>query len=137
MQVYRHRNARQPRSVSESPVSQGHSVRGPYRGHAPTIKGAEMREYAVCGYNVHLSVYTQVFQVSVGHPVTHVGDTCIDKEACQRMDGQIKCSIVPPERYHPVLPFRANQKLMSSPANLRPNLQSRLMSYNRRRERPD
>jgi hypothetical protein len=113
MLVYRPRTARQPRSVSESPVLQGRSVRGPYRGHAPTLKGAEMREYAVCGYNVHLSVYTQVFQVSVGHPVIHVGDTCIDKESCQRMDGQMKCSIVPPEKlYHPVLPILANQKLM-------------------------
>jgi len=29
------------------------------------------------------------------------------------MDGLIKCSIVPPEKlYHPVLPFRCNNKLM-------------------------
>jgi len=43
----------------------------------------------------------------------HVGDACKDKETCMRMDDLIKCSIVPPERlYHPVLPFRANQKLI-------------------------
>ena len=32
-----------------------------------------------------------------------------------KAEGLIKCTIVPPERlYHPVLPFRANQKLMFS-----------------------
>ena len=43
----------------------------------------------------------------VGHPVVHVGDAC--------KEGLMKCTIVPPERlYHPVLPFRANHKLMFS-----------------------
>ena len=37
------------------------------------------------------------FKFSVGHPVIHVGDACKDKEACLRMDGLIKCSIVLPE----------------------------------------
>ena len=51
----------------------------------------------------------------VGHTVVPVGDACKDKEACLRMEGLIKCTIVPPERlYHPVVPFRANQKLMFS-----------------------
>ena len=51
----------------------------------------------------------------VGHPVVHVGDACKDKEACLGKEGLIKCTFVPPERlYHPVLPFRANQKLMFS-----------------------
>ena len=49
----------------------------------------------------------------VWHPVIHAGDACKDKEACLRKEGLIKCTIVPPETmYHPVLPFRANQKLM-------------------------
>ena len=51
----------------------------------------------------------------VGHPAIHVGEACKDKEACLRKEGLMKCSIVPPERlYNPVLPFRANQKLMFS-----------------------
>ena len=51
----------------------------------------------------------------VGHPVVHVGDACKDNEACLHKEGLIKCTIVPPERlYHPVPPFRANQKLMFS-----------------------
>ena len=61
-----------------------------------------------------MSLYPYIckyFKFPVGHPLIHVGDACKDKEACFRMDGLIKCSIVPPERY-PVLPFRPNQNLM-------------------------
>jgi len=55
----------------------------------------------------------QVLQVPVGHPIIHVGDACKDIETCLRMGGLIKCSIIPPEKlYHPVLPFRCNDKLM-------------------------
>jgi hypothetical protein len=28
------------------------------------------------------------------------------------MEGLIKCSIVPPKKYHPVLPYRSNNKLL-------------------------
>ena len=53
----------------------------------------------------------QVFQV--GHPVIYLRDLCEDMETCFRMDGLIKCTIVPPEKlYQPVLPFRCNKKLM-------------------------
>ena len=53
------------------------------------------------------------FNCPVCHHVIHAGDVYKDKEACLRMDGLIKCSIVPPKRlYHPVLHFRANHKLM-------------------------
>ena len=49
----------------------------------------------------------------MGHPVTHVGDACKHKEACLRMDGLIKCFIVPPQRlYHSVVPFRCSKKLI-------------------------
>ena len=47
-----------------------------------------------------MSLYPYIrkyFKFLVGHPVIHVGDVCKDKEACLRMDGLIKCSIVPPE----------------------------------------
>ena len=51
----------------------------------------------------------------MGHTVIHVEDDCKDKDACLRKEVLIKYSIVPPERlHHPVLPFRANQKLMFS-----------------------
>jgi len=53
----------------------------------------------------------QVFKAPVCRPIIHVGVACKDIEACLRMDGLIKCSIVPPEKlYHPVLRFRCNNK---------------------------
>ena len=55
----------------------------------------------------------QVLQVPLGHPIILVGDACKDIEACLRMDGLMKFSIVQPEKlYHLVLPFRCNKKLM-------------------------
>jgi len=49
----------------------------------------------------------------IGHLVIHVGDACADKEACLKMDGLMKCTIVlPKDLYHHVLPFRHNRKLL-------------------------
>jgi len=56
---------------------------------------------------------SKYFNFPVGLPIIHVGDACNDMKACLRMDGLMKCSIVPSERlYHPVLLFRCNNKLM-------------------------
>ena len=53
------------------------------------------------------------FKFPVGCSIVHVGDSCKDIEACLRMDGVTKCSIVPTEKlYHRILPFRRNNKLM-------------------------
>jgi len=74
------------------------------------------RENETLRYVDVMSLYTYIcmyFKFPVRHPIIHIGDACKDIEACLRMDGLIKCSIVPPERlYHPVLPFRRNKKLM-------------------------
>ena len=74
------------------------------------------RENEAIQYLDVISLYPYIckyFKFPVGHRVIHVGDACKDIEACIRMDGLIKCSIVPPETlYHPVLPFRCNNKLM-------------------------
>jgi len=63
-----------------------------------------------------MSLYPSIckyFKFPVGHPVIHVGDACRDIEACLRLEGLIKCSIVPPDKlYHPVLPYRYLNKLM-------------------------
>jgi len=63
-----------------------------------------------------MSLYPYIckyFKFPVGHSVIHVGDVCKVKEACLRMEGLMKCAIVPPERfYHPFLPYRCNNKLM-------------------------
>ena len=65
-----------------------------------------------------ISLYPYIckyFKFPLGHTIIHVGDTYKNKEAFLRKEGLIKCSFVHPERlYHPVLPFRANQKLMFS-----------------------
>jgi len=36
------------------------------------------------------------FKFPVGHPIIQVGDTCPDIEACLKMEGLMKCKIVPP-----------------------------------------
>jgi hypothetical protein len=67
------------------------------------------------------------FKFPVGHPIIHVGCVSKDIEACLRMDGLIKCSIVPTEKfYHPVLPYKCKNKfnfvcgeLAFSPTQLR------------------
>ena len=63
-----------------------------------------------------ISLYPYVckyFKFPIGHPVIHVGDACLDKDAMLEKEGLIKCRVLPPERlYHPVLPFRCNNKLL-------------------------
>ena len=63
-----------------------------------------------------MSLYPYIckyFKVPIGHTRIQVGDTCKDMEACLRMDWLIMCTIVPPQKlYHPVLPYRCNNKLM-------------------------
>ena len=63
-----------------------------------------------------MSLYPYIckyFKFPIGYSVIHVGVVCADKESCLKMDGLIKCTIVPPKDiYHPVLPFRHNKKLL-------------------------
>jgi len=66
-------------------------------------------EESVQYYDV-MSLYPYIckyFKFPIGHPFIHVGDACADKEACLKMDGIMKCTVVPPkDLYRPVLPFR-------------------------------
>ena len=49
----------------------------------------------------------------VGHPVIHAGDACQDTDAMLQKQGLVKCTVLPPTRlYHPVLPYRWNNKLL-------------------------
>ena len=42
-----------------------------------------------------------------------MGDTGADIEACLKMEGPMKCKIVPPkDLYHPVQPYRCDRKLL-------------------------
>jgi len=77
--------------------------------HYKAPEGETIHYVDVMSLYPYISKY---FKFPVGHPVIHMGNACKDKEACLHKDGLIKCSIVPPERYHPVLPFRASQKIM-------------------------
>jgi len=53
------------------------------------------------------------FKFPVVHPVNHVGDECKDMETCLRMDGLIKCTIVPPEKLYPPVPtYGCNKNFM-------------------------
>ena len=62
-----------------------------------------------------MSLYPYIckyFKFPVGHSVIHVGDACQDKKVMLQK-GLIKYSVLPPKRlYHPVLPFRCNNKLL-------------------------
>ena len=56
---------------------------------------------------------SKYFKFPLGHPKIHVGDACREKQVMLRMEGLIKCTVIPTRRlYHPVLPFRCNNKLL-------------------------
>jgi hypothetical protein len=63
-----------------------------------------------------MSLYLYIckyFKFPIGHPVINVGDECIDMQAMLQKDGLMKFSILPPRQlYHPVLPFRCNNRLL-------------------------
>ncbi|CAH0562743.1 unnamed protein product [Brassicogethes aeneus] len=49
----------------------------------------------------------------IGRPQTHVGDEACRKLPMDTVEGIIKCSVLPPRNlYHPVLPYKCNNKLM-------------------------
>jgi hypothetical protein len=62
-----------------------------------------------------MSVYPYIckyFKFPIGHPVIHAGDDCLDTDDMIHKDGLLKCSILPPKHlFHPVLPFRCNNRL--------------------------
>lgn len=64
-----------------------------------------------------LSLYPYVFKYfnfPIGHPIIHGVNACKNKKDCLRMKRLIECLIVPPNvLYHPVLPFKINNKPFS------------------------
>jgi len=76
----------------------------------------KVRENETILYVDVMSLYPYIckyFKFPVGHPIIHVGDMCKNMETCLLMEGSIKCTIVPPQKfYHPVLPYRCNNKSM-------------------------
>jgi len=77
----------------------------------------KVRENETIQYVDVMSFYPYIckyFKFAVGHPTIHVGVVCKDVEACLRMDGLIKCIIIPPQKlYLPDLPYRCNNNLMT------------------------
>ena len=75
------------------------------RFHYKIKEGEETVQY----FDV-MSLYPYIckyFKFPIGYPIIHIGDTCTDIEACLKMEGLMKCKIVPPTNlYHPVLPYR-------------------------------
>jgi len=103
-------------TVCKSPLCTRDALYGsrtePMRPHYKAREGEALKCVDVISLYPYICKY---FNFVVGHPVIHVGDSCKEKETCLRKEVLMKCSIVHPERlYHPVLPFRANKKLMFS-----------------------
>jgi hypothetical protein len=51
-----------------------------------------------------MSLYPYIckyFKFPIGHPIIHKGDACADIEACLKMEGLMKCKIVPPTNLSP------------------------------------
>jgi len=68
----------------------------------------KIQEDASIQYCDIMSIYPYIckyFKVPIGHSVIHVGDACANKEACLKMDGLIKCTIVPPKKLLPSPPI--------------------------------
>ena len=80
------------------------------RLHYKIREGEETVQYCDMSLYPYICKY---FNFPIGHPIIHVGDTCADIEACLKMEGLMKCKIVPPkDLYHPVLPYRWDKKLL-------------------------
>ena len=80
------------------------------RLHYKISEGEEIVQYVD-----EMSIYPYVckyFKFPVRHPVIHVGDACLDREAMLRKEGLIKCCVLPPQRLHHLgVNFRCNDKL--------------------------
>jgi len=74
----------------------------------------KVRENETIQYMDVMSLYPYIceyFKFPIAQPTIHVVEMCKENEPCLRMDGLIKCIIVPPQKlYHPVLPYRCNKK---------------------------
>jgi hypothetical protein len=78
--------------------------------HRKIEEGQETIEYCVV-----MSLYPYVHKFvkfPIDHPVIYVGDECRDIDAMLKK-GLIKSGVMPPKKlFHPVLPYRFNQKLL-------------------------
>ena len=81
------------------------------RLHYKIRKGEETVQY--CDIMSLYPYICKYFKFPIVQPIIHVGDICADIETCLKMEGLMKCKIVPPPKlYHPVLPYRYYKKLL-------------------------
>jgi hypothetical protein len=63
-----------------------------------------------------MSLYPYIckhFKFPIGHPAIHVSDVCLDIDTMIQKEGLMKCTMLPPKHlFHPVLPFRYNNRLL-------------------------
>jgi len=75
------------------------------RLHYKIKEGEESLQY--CDIMSLYPYICKYFKFPIGHPIIHVGDACVDIKVCLKMEGVMKCKIVPPTNlYHPALPYR-------------------------------
>jgi hypothetical protein len=69
-----------------------------------------------CVDMIYLYLYIcKYFKFPIGHPAIHFGNDCLDIDAMIHKDGLMKCTILPPKHlFHPILPFRCNNRLLFS-----------------------
>ena len=76
----------------------------------------KISEHEMIKYCDVISLYPFIckyFNFPIGHPIIHIGEICKNVDACLKMEGLMKCIVVPPKSlYHPVLPYRCNKKLL-------------------------
>jgi hypothetical protein len=88
--------------------------------HKKIEEGQETTEYC----NV-MSLYPYICKYGkfpICHPVIYAGD-CRDIDSMLKK-GLIKCCVMPPKKlFHPVLPYRFNQKLLLSLSHMRRRIQ--------------
>jgi len=81
------------------------------RLHYKIKESVESVQY--CDIMILYAYICKYFKFPIGHPIIHVGDACADIDACLKMEGLMKCKIVPPaDLYHPVLPYRYDKNLL-------------------------
>jgi hypothetical protein len=78
--------------------------------HNKIEEGQEKIKY--CDVMSHYPYIFKYGKFPIGHPVIYAGDECRDVDAMLKKD-LIKCCVRPPKKlFHPVLPYRFNQKLL-------------------------
>ena len=101
--------------VRNSPLYTRNALYGGRTEAMPVQYKIEEDAQTIQYYDV-MSLYPYIckyFKFPVRYPIIHVGAICKSIDMCLQMEGLIKFTVVPPtDLYHPVLPYRANKKIL-------------------------